>query len=144
MAAGYYNPYPYSYYSPIQQMQQPQPNLNPQQIQNGGFISVRNEMEARNYPIAPGNSITFKDETAPYVYTKTMGFSQLDRPIFDKYKLVKEEVSENVECVAPHVDNTELQAVKNEIEKLWYEINAIKTNAEKKSVIEEKANGGNN
>lgn len=66
------------------QMQQPQ-------IQNGGFIQVHNEDEARNYPIAPGNSVTFKDENAPYVYTKTMGFSQLDRPIFEKYRLVKED-----------------------------------------------------
>jgi len=61
------------------------------QIQNGGFISVANIEVARNWPIAPGNSVTFKDENAPYVYTKTMGFSQLDRPIFEVYRLVKEE-----------------------------------------------------
>ena len=82
----------YNYYP---QYQQVYPQAQPvQQIQNGGLVSVRNEMEARNYPIAPGNSVTFKDETAPYVYTKTMGFSQLDRPIFDKYRLIKEEPTE--------------------------------------------------
>ena len=47
-----------------------QQSIQPQ-IQNGGFISVRNEQEARNYPIAPGNSVTFKDENMPYVYVKT-------------------------------------------------------------------------
>lgn len=69
---------------PTQQSVQPQ-------IQNGGFISVRSEQEARSYPIAPGNSVTFKDENMPYVYVKTMGFSQLDRPNFEKFRLVKEE-----------------------------------------------------
>lgn len=71
---------------PYYQYQQPY-----QQIQNGGLVSVRGIEEARNYPVAPGNSVTFKDETSPYVYTKTQGFSQLDRPVFEKYRLVKEE-----------------------------------------------------
>lgn len=70
-----------------QQMQQPIPN----QIQNGGFVTVRSEAEARNYPVAPGNSVTFKHETAPYCYVKTLGFSQFEAPRFEKYKLVKEE-----------------------------------------------------
>lgn len=63
--------------------------------QSNGFVMVRSEMEARNYPVAYGNSVTFKDETAPYIYSKTMGYSQLDRPVFEKYKLIKEEVSED-------------------------------------------------
>lgn len=64
---------------------------NAQQIQNSGFVSVPSETVARNYPVAPGNSVTFIDENAPYCYTKTMGFSQLDRPRFEKFRLVKEE-----------------------------------------------------
>lgn len=78
-------------YPQAQMQNQQQAQMQQPQIQNGGFIQVHNEDEARNYPIAPGNSVTFKDENAPYVYTKTMGFSQLDRPIFEKYRLVKEE-----------------------------------------------------
>ena len=66
-----------------QQVQMPQQqSQQPQQIQNGGFVSVANEDIARNYPVAPGNSVTFKCENAPYIYTKTMGFSSLDTPIF--------------------------------------------------------------
>lgn len=89
----------YGYYPQYQQgTQMSLPNQQqPQQIQNGGLISVRSEMEARNYPIAPGNSITFKDENSPYVYTKTMGFSQLDRPTFEKFRLVKEDIAETVQ-----------------------------------------------
>ena len=73
-----------------------QQNMNqPQfQIQNGGFVCVSSEEEARKYPVAYGNSVTFKNENAPYVYTKTMGFSQLDRPLFEKFRLVKEEDAE--------------------------------------------------
>ena len=78
-----YNQYP--------QMQAQQPQM----IQDGGFVPVPNEQVARNYPVGFGKSVTFKDENSPYIYTKTMGFSQLDRPIFEKYRLVKEEEVEN-------------------------------------------------
>lgn len=77
-----------------QMMNQPQPQMQTAQntVQpNYGFVSVQSEDEARKWPVAPGNSMMFRDENAPFVYTKTMGFSQLDRPIFDKYKLVRME-----------------------------------------------------
>lgn len=92
-------PYPQQFQQPAPQMPQAQP-----QIQNGGFISVASMDVARNWPVAPGNSVTFKDENAPYVYTKTMGFSQLDRPIFEIYRLVKENgvpEAEHVPTAAP-------------------------------------------
>ena len=92
-----------------------------QQQQSSGFVSVRSELEARNYPVAYGNSVTFKDETAPYVYTKTMGFSQLDRPVFEKYKLVKEESEEAVEKPVDSLDK-----IKSDISSLWKEVNALK------------------
>ena len=120
-----YMPYP-NVYPQMQIPMQTQP-----QIQNGGFVSVRNENEARNYPIAPGNSITFKDETAPYVYTKTMGFSKLDRPIFEKFKLVKEDAIETPESsqnesfnIEPI--NTSINELKDQIDMLWNEIEGLK------------------
>ena len=99
--AGFYNyGYPYTGQQAPQYMQTAQPNMqNTQQIQNGGFVSVRSKQEALMWPIAPGSSITFKDETAPYVYTKTMGFSQLDRPQFETYRLIKEEPPEAPQMV---------------------------------------------
>lgn len=140
----YYNPYyPQGYYQPQQQqMQTPAPTAP--QIQNGGFVSVRNEAEARNYPVAPGNSITFKDETAPYVYTKTMGFSQLDRPVFDKYRLVKEETPvethETRQNDVLELDpiNTTIDALKAEIEAIWSEIETIKKKPTPKSTTSKK------
>ena len=111
------------YFQPYQQQQ-----LFPQQQQiNSGIISVRNEMEARNYPIAPGNSIMFRDETSPHVYTKTMGFSQLDRPIFEKYKLVKEQATEPQNGQESYsVDKNTIEDIQGQIGALWGEINALK------------------
>lgn len=101
-----YNPYQYypqQYQQNNQQMVGAQMSLPQQQPQFGGFVSVRNENEARNYPVAPGNSVMFRDETAPYIYSKTMGYSQLDIPKFDKYRLVKEEDT-HVSACEPHTD----------------------------------------
>lgn len=55
--------------------------------------------------------MTFKDENQPYIYTKTMGFSQLDRPVFEKYKLIKEELP--VQSTVTPVDDK--YALKNDL-----------------------------
>lgn len=127
----YYNPYQQSFYPPQQQQSQTM------QIQNGGFIPVSSEEVARNYPIAPGVSVTFKNENAPYVYTKTMGFSQLDRPVFEKFKLVREDDAP-VTAQEAHTDvkkddltANSINEIKGEIEAIWGEINAIKKSTKK-------------
>lgn len=119
-----------SYYPPIYQVPIQQPQN--QQIQNNGsFIPVPSEEFARNYPVAPGNSVTFKNENAPYVYTKTMGFSQLDRPIFEKYKLIREEDTSDAsesrqnQSKIEKVDNSSLDELKAEIDKIWAKIKSI-------------------
>lgn len=115
-----FNYYP-QYYP---QMQMPQAQAQPQQTQQAsGFVSVRSEEEARNYPVAYGNSVTFKDETSPYIYTKTMGFSQLDRPIFDKYKLVKEQTEETVPTQKTDPKFADLES---EIGRIWQAIDDLK------------------
>lgn len=116
--------YPYPNYGQ-QQMQQLQPQQ--QQIQNGGFVTVRSEQEARNYPVGYGTSITFRDENAPYIYCKTMGFSQLDQPIFEKYKLVKENAQEPIsEAKTAEADNSSIEIIKSEIKSIWKEIEELK------------------
>lgn len=102
----------------MSQMQQMQPQFS------NGFISVRSEMEARNYPVGLGNSVTFKDENAPYVYTKTMGFSQLDIPRFEKYKLVKEEPTEAL--ADPQNAKGDTSSIEEDIKAIWGEIDALK------------------
>ena len=114
-----YNYYP-QYFQPNQNFQpnqafqqQPQNYQQNQQVQNGGFVSVPSEEVARNYPVAIGNSVTFKNENAPYIYTKTMGFSQLDRPIFEKYKLIREEDTQN-EQIQPQ-NGVKISGMENEV-----------------------------
>ena len=103
---------------------QPQPQVQmPMQMQTS-FVNVRSEAEARNYPVRYGNSITFKDETQPYVYTKTMGFSQLDIPVFEKYRLVKEEAQEMSQ--ASQGDNSIGYVTKSEFEALQSVVEGIK------------------
>lgn len=61
---------------PYYQNQQPQVS----------FMSTRGSEMVVNYPIGPGNTIIFKDEAAPYIYVKTMGYSPVDKPIIEVYK----------------------------------------------------------
>ena len=70
-----------NYYNPL--LQQMQPIQMPQ----NSIVNVPSEDMARNYPVAPGNTIIFKHDNAPYIYTKTIGYSQFDKPVFEKYVL---------------------------------------------------------
>ena len=149
----YNNYYPATYpmgmwnNNPYFQSQNQQSNQNQQQqIQQTGFILVRSEDEARKYPVAPGNSITFKDESSPYCYVKTMGFNQLDSPIFERYRLVKEEApqdtntgvkigdKEKEDKYIDYVTKSEFDTLKSDVEALKREL-AKKTT--KKSKIDE-------
>lgn len=121
------------------QVQQVQPV---QQMQSGGFVSVRNEQEARNYPVAPGNVMTFKIENQPYVCEKSQGFSQLEGPIFNKYRLVKEEETLDVTNV-PVIDSEQDTAIDdlwNELESLKKEVQSLKNKvyAKPKPIVKKK------
>ena len=86
-----YNPYPVQYPQVMgqnMQMQQTQP-------QSSSFIHVQSETQAREWAVAPNTSITFIDDTKPYCYTKSMGASLLEPPVFKRFKLVEEDISEN-------------------------------------------------
>lgn len=128
----YYNN-PYQFNPNIYQQQQqnftPQqqafvPQQTQQQVQNGGFVNVRSETEARNYPVALGNVVTFKDETAPYIYTKTMGFSPLDIPRFEIYKQVPDPTQEQ-QPTQQNSGGTEMESVRNEMNNMKQEISAL-------------------
>ena len=106
----------------------------PQQQSQSPFITVRSEAEARNYPVAYGNSVTFKDETSPYVYCKTM-FSQFDKPSFEKYRLVKEDTPEEEPKKECGCDNLKKQMLElqTDITSLWKEIDNLKDRKRGKS-----------
>ena len=130
----FYNSYQYPQYG--YQPQQPQipqqmpqqmsqmPQQPVQQIQNGGFLTAPNEEYVRTYPVALGNCVTFKIEGKPYVMEKSMGFSQLDSPKIEKYRLVKEEPEEPSNL--PEDDRNDSKAINDTLEGLISEIEAIK------------------
>lgn len=130
---GYFNNQNNGYYGNNYMNPQPVQNL---QMQNSGFVSVPSEEVARNYPVAIGNSVTFKNENAPYIYTKTMGFSQLDRPIFEKYKLIREEDTPNEQISAQigekinEMENKPIEEIKSEIGAIKEELETLKKKVE--------------
>ena len=87
-----------SYYPQVQNMYNaPQQQPVSQQIRSGGIVSVASEDEARKYPVAPGYTVTMRDENGPYLYEKTMGYSQLDQPIFRKARIVFEDDAQSTQ-----------------------------------------------
>lgn len=114
-----------------QQMPQQMPQQPVQQIQNGGFLAAPNEEYVRSYPVALGNCVTFKIEGKPYVMEKSMGFSQLDSPKIEKYRLVKEEPEEVANLPEDGKNNSKeinatLDELIGEIEAIKADIKAIK------------------
>lgn len=127
----------YQQYQNYQQMPQQIPQMNSfqngnssqMQIQNGGFVSVHSIQEAFNYPVAPGNSVTFKDENSPYIYVKTKGFSQLEEPIFKKFRLIEEndtQQQESTTTVTEQAVNYADFAKQADVTALWNEIEMLK------------------
>ena len=101
------------------------PYQYPQQNNTLMFIPVNSEQEVINYPVGCGNSVNFKMQNAPYEYSKKMGFSPFDKPVIEKYRLVKEELGDNTPST-PMVDNSSVDELKNEISAIWSEIKSLK------------------
>lgn len=96
----------------MQQMQMPQ--MQPQ-TQSNAIIHVPSEDVARRWDVAPNSSVTFIDDSKPYCYTKSMGMSMLEAPVFKRFRLVEEAepplTNENSEIqnqtTAPQIDMSE-------------------------------------
>jgi len=104
--------------------------IYPQYYQpQNNIVSVRNETEARNYPVAYGATVYFKDDASPFIYIKSMGFSQMEAPRFDRYRLVEEEEQ-------PQAINNTSSDVDERIEAIRADIDALKKAVFKKKVKE--------
>lgn len=154
----YYSP---SYYQPMPFVQQPvqqpvaqmpqqmqqQPVQAPQpEIRQNGFIRVKDESEVDAYPIAPGNSVTFIHETEPFVFVKTLGFSQFDRPVKEKYRLVRETpesankpdsatVKENASEPSEYAKAADVAKLQRDVEALRVSVKTI--NERKRKIVTE-------
>ena len=126
-------PYMQNYQQPIQQTQPMQQQIQqPTQIQDGGVVCVKDETAARNYPIAPGVSMTLIDEPRQHLFIKTMGFNQLEKPVFKKFQLIPEsENNGDLSGVSPKTVKDISEDLKPQIECLQREIEGIKAEIEK-------------
>lgn len=82
------NPYTQMAMQQFQQNMQ-MPQMQPQ-TQSNAIIHVPSEDVARRWDVAPNSSVTFIDDSKPYCYTKSMGMSMLEAPIFKRFRLVEE------------------------------------------------------
>lgn len=92
----------YSYYpnyAPYMQYQQPQ-------AQQSSFIHVQNEMQAREWSLAPNTSMMFIDDNSAYIYTKTAPNSQLEPAVFKRFKIIEDNTAENVQNTQEQPSNT--------------------------------------
>ena len=75
-----------------------------------------------------------RDENRPYIYIKTLGLGQLDSPMFEKYRLVKEDTQkvetapaiERAEDLPAYVTKSEFGALRDEFEALRGEIDGLR------------------
>jgi hypothetical protein len=92
---------------------------------------VRSEEEAYNYPVAPGNCVSFKVENEPIVIEKSMSYSQLETPRIDRYRLVREDIVEPPAIIdsveVSHTASEELKTeLMDELQTIRHEIEGIK------------------
>lgn len=114
-----------------------QPTQTIPQIQDGGFVTIPNADMVYNYPVAMGKCVTFKVEGKPIIIEKSMGFSQLDSPKIERYRLVKED-SENND--SGEYGMSELDKVKSDIKDIWGKLDEIE-NSKKNPPRRENKNG---
>lgn len=101
-----YNNYPYQ----MQQMPQQMPTATET------LIPVQSDEEVIRYPIAPGNSLSFRNITQPYIYSKTL-LSQFAQPVVKKYRLV-EETAQNAKPEPQYALRSDLEALAAQVAKL--------------------------
>ncbi len=139
-----YGQYPYNNYGyPMQQQYQQMPNIPQTQApatQQTPIVWVRSEDVVYNYPVSPGGSVLFMNETEPYMYMKSA--DQLGKSSVIKKRLVDEtETKENKIDLKDYIKREEVvniiqDAVRNEVEKRMSEI-SFKPTKRKPVIVDE-------
>lgn len=113
---------------PYQMIQQPQ------QIQS--YVTVKSEQEAINYPVGYGNTVVFRDESKPFLYLKQMGYSNFDKPIFERYKRIDDATPEATEDWKSAIGD-----INTQIDKLRSDIDFLKDRKKRREENEHNSNG---
>lgn len=121
----------------------PTPEPQKPQVQYSFMMAPSVEV-ARDYPVAPGNTVNFLIENQPYLCTKSMGFSPFEGAKFEKCRIVKEEETPAQEPKAEEAkpdyvlkeDFEKLEGRMDEFEKL---LKATKKKSRKDDEVEDDA-----
>ena len=166
---GNYNPYTYKpipdyyggqYYpqppmlnnqTPMNQMSMnQQQSQTQQQTKDSSFVVMRlpTVKDAMEYPIAPGNGLTFFIENEPYICCKTLGNTGLEQPRFRKWRLTEEsedgsevpaEKTNTVSYVDKEEHEKEIGLLKDQINKLSESVSEIQTLKDRLKKMEDTA-----
>lgn len=101
------------------------PFYNQNQQPQVSFMSIRGKEIAINYPIAPNNTIIFRDELEPYIYVKSMGYSPLEKPVMDIYRR-EEPISAQESVSNAKADNSAIERIQDDIKAIIDDIEGIK------------------
>ena len=90
----------------------------PKQQPQYAYYFVKDKGEALNWFIAPGSLLVFKDQDNVHFYTKSLGYSPYDKPIFEVYTR---------EVQMPEQSNTnDIQDLREALSALQKQISEIK------------------
>ena len=115
--------YPYQQMSLFPQQTYQQPQMQPTQTT---VIWAASEEFARQYPVAPGGTVYFMNESEPYFYAKSADI--MGKPTFRKSRLLDEtEPNDKTTDLTNYVKREEIEniitdAVQKEVEKRISEI----------------------
>lgn len=132
-----YTPYIYGYQQPqmVQPIQQPQ-NVQPMpsvqqtvqqsstqpnnQLQNGGLVEVRDYSEVQQWPVAPGNVVTFIKYDRSEMYTKTASHNQFEAPVISTFIITRkdEPISPNNSSETPYAMKEDLASLAGVVKEL--------------------------
>ncbi len=115
-----------------------QPNPNSMTVDNnvqhkpityGGVVPVSSIEEVLKYPVQPGIRMLFEDEMAGYIYAKTQGFSQMEKPIYEAYPRQKvdfESLLPENKKLAKYVTVEQMSELTGVLSQLTQEVMALK------------------
>jgi hypothetical protein len=107
------------------------------------FASFVNEDDVYNYPVAPGHTVCFRDESRKTIYVKSMGYPPYnDKPLVEKYVREDDIVDEDVE-VKDYIEKEEIEPILTQLNELKKELEdfkseRIKNSSNKQSNMKEK------
>lgn len=122
-------PQPANYRSGPPNLYQSNDNQQQRPIIYGGMVPVNGPDEVLKYPVQPGVCVHFKDENADYIYTKTQGFSQMEKPILEAYELNKvdfESLLPENKKLANYVTVDQMSELTSVISQLTQEVMSLK------------------